>query len=279
MGALMIVWLVAGCACAAAWLLSLFTREHSWIDRLWSVLPVVYLWVFAGFAGADNPRLILVAAIATLWGGRLTFNFARKGGYAPGGEDYRWQVLRERMPRAGFALFNLFFICIYQSLLLVLITLPALPMSEHPGALTPLDFVVAVLAVLCIIGEGVADQQQWNFHRRKHAEQAAGHEPAQRFATTGLFRLSRHPNYFFELAVWWLVFVFGAIAAGSVLQWTVLGAVLLTVLFIGSTVFTESISRSKYPEYADYQAVTSPVVPWFPLRGRGNASRMWSESR
>ena len=62
------------------------------------------------------------------------------------------------------------------------------------------------------------------------------------------------------------LFLFGAVAAGSLLQWTVSGAVLLTVLFIGSTRFTEEITRSKYPEYADYQATTSAIVPWPPRR-------------
>ena len=97
-------------------------------------------------------------------------------------------------------------------------------------------------------------------------EIAAGRTPRPRFLQTGLFRFSRHPNFFFEQAQWWVVFVFGAIAAGSLWQWTVLGAVLLTLLFVGSTRFTESITRSRYPEYADYQRRTSAVVPWFPRR-------------
>ena len=63
-----------------------------------------------------------------------------------------------------------------------------------------------------------------------------------------------------------MFFFLGAVAAGSLLEWTVLGAVLLTALFIGSTIFTESITRGKYPEYADYQATTSAIVPWFPRR-------------
>ena len=62
------------------------------------------------------------------------------------------------------------------------------------------------------------------------------------------------------------LFAFGALAAGSILQWTVIGAVLLSLLFVGSTRFTESISRSRYPEYARYQETTSAVVPWFPRR-------------
>ena len=95
---------------------------------------------------------------------------------------------------------------------------------------------------------------------------AGGADFRPRFLTTGLWRFSRHPNFFFEQAQWWALFLFGAIAAGSLLQWTVLGAVLLTILFIGSTRFTEEITRSKYPEYADYQATTSPIIPWPPRR-------------
>ena len=68
-----------------------------------------------------------------------------------------------------------------------------------------------------------------------------------------------------------MLFLFGAVAAGSLLQWTVLGPFLLTTLFIGSTIFTESITKSKYPEYADYQATTSAIIPWFPRRASQEA--------
>jgi steroid 5-alpha reductase family enzyme len=95
----------------------------------------------------------------------------------------------------------------------------------------------------------------------------AGQEPAERFLMHGLFSVSRHPNFFFEQAQWWTLAAVGVIAAGA-LTWTVAGAMLLTVLFVGSTIFTESITRSRYPEYADYQARVSPVVPWFPRTAR-----------
>ncbi|WP_426515352.1 DUF1295 domain-containing protein [Diaminobutyricibacter sp. McL0618] len=273
------LWILAG-ACALTWILSLITGEHSWVDRIWSIVPVVYVWVFAGAAGLADARLNLVAALVTLWGIRLTFNFARKGGYAPGGEDYRWETLRGRMASWQFALFNLFFIVIYQNVLLLLITLPALTAFQHRTPLGILDVVAALLFLAFLAGETVADQQQWNFQSWKKAEVSAGRTPSPRFVQTGLFRFSRHPNFFFEQAQWWVVFLFGAIAAGSLLQWTVIGAVLLTGLFVGSTIFTESITLSRYPEYADYRRATSAVVPWFPRRaGRGNAARMWSESR
>ncbi|GIT80061.1 hypothetical protein LLS1_17300 [Leifsonia sp. LS1] len=263
---LICLWILIG-VCALTWVLSLITGEHSWVDRIWSLVPLAYVWVFAGATGLSDPRLVLMAVLVTLWGARLTFNFARKGGYAPGGEDYRWEVLRGRMPAAAFQLFNLFFIVIYQNVLLLLISLPAWTAYEHRTPLGPLDIVLAVVFLAFLVGETVADQQQWDFHRWKKAEVAAGRTPSPRFLQTGLFRLSRHPNFFFEQAQWWVLFLIGCTAAGSILQWTVIGPLLLTGLFIGSTVFTESISRSRYPEYVEYQRRTSPIVPWFPRRG------------
>jgi steroid 5-alpha reductase family enzyme len=163
-----------------------------------------------------------------------------------------------------FQAFNVGFITIYQNAILLLITLPAYTALEHRSSFGALDVLFTVVFLACLVGETVADQQQWTFQQAKKAVLAAGAEPEQRFVQRGLFRYSRHPNFFFEQAQWWVVFAFGAVAAGSVLQWTVLGALLLTALFIGSTSFTESISRGRYPEYADYQRRTSPVVPWFP---------------
>ncbi len=255
-------------ASAFAWFASLLTNDTSWVDRLWSIVPWVYIVVFAHGAHWHDARLNLMAALTTAWGLRLTFNFARKGGYT-GVEDYRWEVLRGRMTKLQFQLFNLFFIVLYQNALLVLIALPALTAFQHPGRpLGGLDYLVGLLFVLCLAGETVADQQQWNFHQRKAAAVAAGASMEPGFLNTGLFRFSRHPNYFFEISQWWLVYAFGAVAAGSLMQWTMLGAVLLTILFIGSTRFTEEISSAKYPQYAQYQRTTSAVIPWFPRTGR-----------
>ncbi len=212
--------------------------------------------------------------LATAWGARLTFNFARKGGYT-GVEDYRWAILRGRMRPWQFQVFNVLFIIGYQMTLLVLITLPALVAAEHPAALTGWDalFVAAFLGFL--LGETVADQQQWRFHQRK---KEAGGTLAPGFLTTGLFRFSRHPNFFFEQAQWWAFYALGATAAvaggagfvGGALNPTIVGPALLTVLFIGSTIFTESITASKYPAYAEYKRSTSMLIPW-PPRARAVA--------
>ncbi|MEJ1230246.1 MAG: DUF1295 domain-containing protein [Galbitalea sp.] len=264
MSPLLVAIYVAAGVCLFVWIASLITNDHSWVDRIWSIIPVVYVWIFAGFAGLANPRLDVMAILVTLWGARLTFNFARKGGYS-GVEDYRWPVLRARMSRWQFELFNFFFIVLWQNLILLLIALPA--WTAYQNRATPFgiwDVVIAVVFLACTIGETVADQQQWNFQSWKKVEKEAGRDPRPRFLQTGLWRYSRHPNFFFEQAQWWVLFFFGVAAAGSILQWTVLGAVLLTALFIGSTSFTESITRSKYPEYADYQATTSPIIPFPP---------------
>ena len=281
MDPLVVVLWVAGAATAFCWVASLITKDTSWVDRLWSIVPVVYVWIFAVAAttdgpGADPVRLIVMAVLVTAWGARLTFNFARKGGYT-GMEDYRWAILRGRMKPWQFQLFNLFFIVLYQNALLVLITLPAYIAWQNPVPFTGWDTAFAVLFAGFLIGEFVADQQQWAFHQ---AKRRAGGTLAPGFATTGLFAYSRHPNFFFEQAQWWAFYALGATAAataglgvwGGVFNWTIVGAALLTLLFLGSTIFTESITASKYPAYAEYRRTTSMLIP-LPRR-RHAATRM-----
>ena len=270
---LTVVLIVFGVVCAFCWIASLITKDTSWVDRLWSIVPAVYVWIFAISAisdGKDASRLVLMAVLVTAWAARLTFNFARKGGYT-GMEDYRWAILRGRMKPWQFQIFNLLFIVLYQNALLVMITLPALMAWRHTAPLNVWDIVFAVLFVAFLVGEFTADQQQWNFHQ---AKKRAGGQLEPGFVTTGLFRFSRHPNFFFEQAQWWVFYAIGATAAvssglglwGGAINWTIAGAALLTVLFIGSTIFTESISAAKYPAYADYRRTTSMLIPWPPKR-------------
>lgn len=264
-GFILSLWVLAG-ICFVTWLLSVITKDTSWVDRIWSIIPVVYLWIFAGSVGFADARVNVMAIIVTLWGARLTFNFARKGGYQPGGEDYRWEVLRKGMTPAQYQIFNIFFIVIFQNVILWLITLPAWVASENPSPFGFWDVVLTVLFLALLAFETTADQQQWNFYKRKNAAIAAGKTPESNFLTTGLFSVSRHPNFFAEQSQWWVLFFFCVAATGTIAQWVVVGAFLLSILFIGSTRFTEGISLSKYPEYADYQRRVSPTIPWFPRR-------------
>lgn len=279
MDPLALVLAVAAVSCAFCWIASLLTKDTSWVDRIWSIVPVVYAWIFtvtAAIDGRDPVRLLVMALLVTAWGVRLTFNFARKGGYT-GMEDYRWAILRGRMKPWQFQLFNVFFIVLYQNALLVLITLPAYIAWQHPAAFTGWDAAFSALFAAFLVGETVADQQQWQFHQ---AKKAAGGVLEPGFVTAGLFRYSRHPNFFFEQAQWWAFYALGATAAvasglgfwGGVVNGTILGAALLTLLFIGSTLFTESITASKYPAYADYKRTTSMLVPLPPRRRAAEAT-------
>ena len=106
------------------------TGNCSQVDRLWSIVPIVYTG-YAAYATGWDARATLMAALVAIWGARLTFNFARRGGYHwlpwKGEEDYRWEVLRQQAPlnkAVVWKLFNIFFICIYQMALIALFTLP-----------------------------------------------------------------------------------------------------------------------------------------------------------
>ena len=256
---------------ALVWLMTAVTRECSWVDRLWSVTPPVYCLLVAAAADFDSARLNIMAALVTLWGARLTFNFARKGGYSSGGEDYRWPYVRERLSPFQFQLVNLFFISFPQMLIIWLFASPihqAWVWLDAP--LNWLDAVAAILFLVLLLGETVADEQMWAFQQDKQRKIDAGEPVEQPFLATGLYTLSRHPNYFCEIGLWWVFYLFAVAASGEWLHWTGLGFVLLTALMISSARFGESISLGKYPAYSEYQATTPHLIP-LPgaMRGKG----------
>lgn len=240
------------------------TRNYSQVDKLWSLLPIVYVWLVAWKSDFAD-RLVLMAVLATIWGARLTYNFWRRGGYHwipwRGEEDYRWGVLRKNPLLQGrwrWGLFNLFFISLYQNTLILLFTLPALAAWQGGNApLGALDMAAAVLFLFFVGMETLADQQQWNFQREKYRRIAAG-EPlgehyGRGFCATGLWARMRHPNYAAEQAIWLSFYLFSVAATGRWLNWSLAGALLLMLLFLGSSDFSEKISAEKYPEYASYK--------------------------
>ena len=262
---LLFALLLCGAFSLLCWLLSVVTREYSWVDRLWSITPVLYTLHFAAHAGLQDARLNLMALLVLLWGLRLTYNFARKGGYTAGGEDYRWKVIQEKIGPLGFQLLNATFIAPFQNLLLLLITVPAYVAWQRIGTpLGALDILVAAVFVLFFLGESIADEQQWKFQTAKYASIGRGEMPSANFLTTGLFRFSRHPNFFCEQAMWWTFYFFSVAAGAAFLNWSIVGAALLSALFQGSTWLTERISVDKYPEYREYQRRTSRLMPWLP---------------
>lgn len=252
--------------------ISEITGNSSQVDKIWSVMPVVYAWYIA-IAGGMNDRMVLMAVLVTIWGVRLTYNFSRRGAYSwkfwSGEEDYRWAVLREKPELKGktrWMLFNLFFISLYQQGLILLFTLPilvALMGIDKPIGL--MDYVCAVLMILFILIETIADQQQWIYQNEKHRRNKSG-EPlgdiyGKGFTHTGLWKWMRHPNYMAEQAIWICFYLFSVAATGYWFNWSITGCLLLVVLFQGSSDFSESISAGKYPEYKEYQEKTGRFLP------------------
>ncbi|MBN8216660.1 MAG: DUF1295 domain-containing protein [Spirochaetes bacterium] len=257
------IWMATGFALAsfvAGWV----SGDYSWIDRLWSTLPVGFVWYYAARADFEW-RSLLVAGLVTLWGARLTFNFARKGGYGKT-EDYRWAYMRSVIPNPVlWQAFNLLFICAYQAGMFVLFTLPAFVLWEHRGrSFQWLDALAILLFLAFLAIETVADQQQWAFQERKRRGERGSGDLERGFLASGLFRFSRHPNFFGEMGIWWAVYLFSVSVTGAwFLNVGILGAVMLTLLFQGSTGLTEKLSKKKYPAYGEYQKRTSRLIPWF----------------
>ncbi|EGD72649.1 hypothetical protein PTSG_04384 [Salpingoeca rosetta] len=242
------------------------TGDYSWVDRMWSLWPGLYTWHFAVRSDYDS-RLVIMASLATLWSVRLTYNFARKGGYKLGHEDYRWPELRKRMPPLAFQVFNVFFISIFQHYLLLMFVSSSYVAYLGRGTdLTLVDMAAAVLFFVFFLIETISDEQQWAFQTRKHAMQPQERtgDFARGFLTRGLFRYSRHPNFFAEQCLWWSFYLFAVGVSGQVLGWAVVGPLVLSLLFQGSTQFTEELSLAKYPAYARYQQTTSRLIPCAP---------------
>lgn len=261
------------------------TKNYSQMDKLWSILPVVYAWVIAA-RGGMKARLVVFAGIVTVWGIRLTVNFGRKGAYSlkfwTGKEDYRWSIVHQfPIFRSQFAwsMFDLFFISLYQNLLVLAICFPALSAMESEVPFGIWDVVSAVLALAFLALETAADEYQWKFHQNKKkllAEKGTLERlPSPYdlgFNTTGPWGRMRHPNYLGEQGIWMSLYVM-AIGAGvtrfAVFHWSMAGPLLLILLFMGSSALGESISAKKYPAYEEYVKQVYKYVPIHRFR-RGN---------
>ncbi len=274
METLKVLGMIMGCSAVFCFVVGELTGNNSQMDKLWSLLPIAYTWVIA-FRGCLQTRLVVMAVLATLWGLRLTFNFARKGAYRlkfwEGEEDYRWAVLRakkEFQPHWKWMIFNLFFISIYQNALVLMTTFPALVLMSVDKPFGLVDGLVSALMLGFIVYETIADEQQWAFQTTKWKMIKEGKKleelPApynKGFNTVGLWNVSRHPNYFAEQGTWFAFYLFTIGGGMSLFNWSIIGALLLIVLFLGSSAFAEEISASKYPEYARYCQLVSRFFP------------------
>ncbi|PQE13043.1 DUF1295 domain protein [Rutstroemia sp. NJR-2017a BBW] len=256
-------------------LVSEVNKNYSQVDRCWSILPTIYNAHFTAYAhlsGLPTQRLDNLLAFSVLWSLRLTFNYWRKGGYSIGSEDYRWAILREKIPPSLFFVFNVAFISLAQSVLLFLVATPSyvILLAARKGVPWSLaDTIFSRGLITLVVIEYFADQQQWDYQNAKQqylktakVQGKYDQESLDRgFVTSGLWSLSRHPNFAAEQAIWVVLYVWGCWTSDVVYNWTFIGAMSYLILFQSSTWFTESISAKKYPDYKEYQQRVGKFLP------------------
>lgn len=240
-------------AMLALWVASLRLRDVSIVDVYWGPGFAVIAWTAVAVAGA-SPRGLLVAALTTAWGVRLGVHLARRRrGH---GEDRRYAAMRAA--RGGrFPLVSLFTVFLLQAALLWIVSLPVQAAAASGGRLGLLDAAGTLLCVAGIAVEATADAQLARFLARPGS--------GARVMDEGLWRWSRHPNYFGDAVVWWGL---GAVGAGGGAPWTLAGPLVMTVLLVkvSGVALLESTIGARRPGYAEYAERTSAFVPWPPRR-------------
>jgi steroid 5-alpha reductase family enzyme len=242
-----------------AWTISVRRREASLADVCWGLGFVLLVWLYCVLSSALTPRSWLVAALTTLWGTRLSVHiFRRNQGQ---GEDPRYQAMRASHGRAFWwrSLFTVFWL---QGAILWVVALPLLVAvrATKPAALTALDGLGILLFAVGFGFEVVGDCQLERFKA-----QASNRGTV---LDRGLWRYTRHPNYFGDATMWWGIY---AMAASTPNGWlTVLSPSLMTFLLMrvsGVTMLEEGLKASK-PGYRAYIARTPAFFPWFPRESR-----------
>jgi steroid 5-alpha reductase family enzyme len=254
-------WLGLGAVLASmtlVWLLSLARRDASIVDVFWGPGFVIAAWVYVVASATRTSRGVLAAVLVTLWGLRLALHILwRSRGR---GEDYRYRAMRERDP-AGFPRRSLLTVFWLQAALLWAVSAP-LFQAQRPGpaGLTALDGLGLALFALGFLFEAVGDFQLARFRN----------DPANagRVMDRGLWRYTRHPNYFGDALLWWGFFCLALATAGS--WWTILSPVLMTLLLmrVSGVTLLEQKLRETRPDYRRYADETSAFFPWLPRRGR-----------
>jgi steroid 5-alpha reductase family enzyme len=251
---LLLGWAGVAAAMLLLWAIQLRTRNASFVDVAWTFgLGATAVWYAIGSVGFPFRRWI-VAGLVAAWSLRLGTYLLGRLWHAE--EDGRYQRLRTGWgPRA-----NAFFFWFFQAqaLLVLIFALPYLAAIRNPTpALTLLDWLGVLLFVGSILGEGLADAQLGRFRA----------DPSNRGKTcrAGLWRYSRHPNYFFQWLHWW---AYVLLAWGSPIGWLSLvgpALMLYLILFVTGVPYTEEQAlKSRGDDYRAYQRSTSAFFPWFP---------------
>lgn len=236
----------------AAWTLCTVRRNVGLVDVFWSLFFLLAAVVYAAVAAPAGPRTGLVLLLVLAWSLRLATYLVARNWNAP--EDRRYQAIRARN-QPHFEWKSLYLVFGLQGLLAWIISAPLAAAIVAPAPLGALDLAGALLATFGIVFETVADAQLGRFRRDPHS--------AGRVLDQGLWRWSRHPNYFGECCVWWGFYLI-ALAGGGV--WTVFAPLLMTLLLLrvsGVTLLEKDIGERR-PQYRAYVDRTSAFFPWPP---------------
>ena len=238
---------------ALLWILSVRLQDASIADVFWGLGFVLLAWLYCALSSALTPRSWLVAVLTTLWGTRLSQHiFRRRRGKA---EDPRYQAMRDSHGHAFWwrSLFTVFWL---QGAILWFVALPLLVAirAPRPTAFTPFDGLGVLLFAVGFGFEIVGDAQLERFRT----------EPTNRgkVLDRGLWRYTRHPNYFGDATMWWGMY---AMAVSTPAGWlTLLSPALMTVLLMrvsGMTLLEEHLRASK-PGYREYVERVPAFLPW-----------------
>jgi steroid 5-alpha reductase family enzyme len=250
--------LVLLCVMVGLWLISLAIHDSSIVDIFWGPGFVLVIWVvFALTPGGFMPRKLLISTLVTLWGLRLGLHILRRN--LGKGEDFRYAAWRRE---AGASWWGKSFLRVFalQGVILLFVAAPIFAAQILPGTgrWTWLDGLAIVVWTVGFFFESVGD---WQLARFKA-------DPANRgkLLDRGVWRTTRHPNYFGDAAQWWGHYLVAAATGGG--AWTILSPILMTFLLVrvsGVGLLEKSLKDSK-PGYRAYMESTSAFVPWFPRR-------------
>lgn len=243
----------------AAWVVSVVRRDASVVDVFWGLGFVVAAWTYHATTAGAPARQALVVTLVTIWGLRLSLHILRRS--IGRGEDFRYAEMRRNWGKR-FPWVSLFTIFLLQAAILWAVSLPLwqAQRSAEPASLGALDAVGTLVFLVGLFFETVGDEQLRRFKA----------DPANRgkVMDRGLWRYTRHPNYFGDAAVWWGLFLIAFATPGS--AWTVYAPLAMTVLLLrvsGVTLLEKTLSESR-PGYREYMERTSSFFP-LPPRSSG----------
>ncbi len=234
------------------WGLSLRLRNVSIVDIFWGLGFVLVSGTSFFRAGAHSSRSFLVLILSTIWGLRLALYLLIRNWGQP--EDYRYQNMRNQVGKK-FKWLSFFTVFLLQGFLIFIISLPLQVSVASKVTLNAWDFIGTLSFFLGLFFEAVGD---WQLSRFKKNPQNQG-----KVLDQGLWKYTRHPNYFGDFLVWW-GFYFIALAAGG--GWTLFSPAIMSFLLlkVSGVSLLEKNLKNRTQGYQDYISKTSPFFPWKP---------------